>query len=111
LQVFDRKIRIINKFDYQKNCKIIDTRTDTDHAGCPETRKSKSGGVIVLGTHTLKRWSTTQSIIALSSGEAEYYGWVRAAAQPMGSKSVSMEKEQELKRVLQLLRSYRQGGA
>lgn len=64
------KMRVINKFDYQKNWKIIDTWTDTDHAGCPETRKSTSGGVIMFGTHAIEHWSTTQSIIALSSGEA-----------------------------------------
>jgi len=85
------KMRVINKFDYQKDWKIIDTWTDTDHGGCPETRKSNSGGVIMFGTHAIKHWSTPQSIIALSSGEAEYYGCVRAAAQTMGVKSLLID--------------------
>ena len=37
-----------------------------------------------LGKHTLKAWSNTQDVIALSSGEAEYYGLVRCAAQGFG---------------------------
>lgn len=93
------KMRVINKFDYQKNWKIIDTWTDTDHAGCPETRKSTSGGVIMFGTHAIKHWSSTQSIIALSSGEAEYYGCVRAAAQTMGVKSLLADLNVKGKRI------------
>ena len=48
----------------------IDAYTDTDWAGCPRTRKSTSGGCIMLGAHTMKHWSTTQASISLSSGEA-----------------------------------------
>ena len=48
------RMRVVYKFDYQKNWKIIDTWTDTDHAGCMETRKSTSGGIIMLGSHPLK---------------------------------------------------------
>ena len=82
------RMRVINKFDYQKNWKIIDTWTDTDHAGCMETRKSTSGGIIMLGNHPLKHWANTQSIVSLSSGEAEYYGCVRAGSATMGYKSM-----------------------
>ena len=32
------------------------------------------------GSHLVKSWSSTQSVIALSSGEAEYYGVVRGSA-------------------------------
>ena len=39
----------------------------------------------MLGDHTLRFWSSTQKVIALSSGEAEYYGCVRAAAEGMGT--------------------------
>ena len=34
----------------------------------------------MLGSHMIKGWSTTQSVIALSSGEAEYYGLVRGSS-------------------------------
>ena len=49
----------------------IEVYSDTDFAGCKETRKSTSGGVIMIGGHTIRHWSRTQSTIALSSGEAE----------------------------------------
>ena len=36
------------------------------------------------GTHCIKTWSVNQGYIALSSGEAEYYGAVRGATQALG---------------------------
>ena len=61
--------------------------TDTDYAGCRETRKSTSGGLVQYGNHMLKFWSSTQKVIALSSGEAEYYGIVRGSAEAIGARS------------------------
>ena len=62
--------------------------TDTDYAGCLRTRKSTNGGLLCVGSHVVKGWSTTQSVVALSSGEAEYYGMVRGAATGLGMKAV-----------------------
>ncbi len=62
----------------------IDVYSDTDWAGCPRTRKSTSGGCVLLGQHAVKHWSSTQVSTALSSGEAEFYGVVRAAGQGLG---------------------------
>ena len=36
------------------------------------------------GNHLIKSWSINQSVIALSSGEAEYYGLVKAMSVAMG---------------------------
>ena len=36
------------------------------------------------GAHCIKTWSVNQGYIALSSGEAEYYGAVRGASQALG---------------------------
>ena len=66
----------------------VDVYTDTDWAGCPKTRKSTSGGVVMLGSHTIKHWSSTQSSVALSSGEAEFNGVVRGAGQGLGYKAL-----------------------
>ena len=49
-----------------------DVYTDTDWAGCARTRKSTSGGCLMLGQHVIKCWSATQASLALSSGEAEF---------------------------------------
>ena len=35
----------------------------------------------MFGDHCLKSWSLTQKVIALSSGEAEYYGLVKSGSQ------------------------------
>ena len=53
------------------------THVDTDHVGCLKTRKSTSGGITRLGKHTIRTWSLTQYVVALSSGEAEYCGMVK----------------------------------
>ena len=42
----------------------------------------------MFGNHAIKHWSTTQSVIALSSGEAEYYGCVRAGSITIGVQSL-----------------------
>ena len=66
----------------------VDVYTDTDWAGCPRTRKSTSGGCVILGTHPIKSWSSTQSSVALSSGEAEFNGVVRGAGVGLGYQSL-----------------------
>ena len=74
-------------FGYQEDGDIT-VYSDTECAGCRETRKSTSGGVLMIGAHLIKTCSATQAVIALSNGEAEYYGLVKAAAQAIGVKSV-----------------------
>ena len=46
--------------------------TDADWAGCTDSRKSTSGSVFQLGNSTVSWSSKKQSIVALSSTEAEY---------------------------------------
>ena len=38
----------------------------------------------MLGAHTLKGWSKTQALIALSSGESELYAALKASAETLG---------------------------
>ena len=59
--------RLVHVYHWQ-SAQQIDVYTDTDWAGCPRTRKSTSGGCIMLWRHTIKPWSSTQSSISLSSG-------------------------------------------
>ena len=42
----------------------------------------------MLGSHALKTWSSTQQVIATSSGEAELYALVKGAAQAKGICSI-----------------------
>ena len=50
----------------------------------PGDKKSTSGGMMRYGPHQIKTWITTQGIIALSSGEAEFYKIVKAGSQLLG---------------------------
>ena len=79
--------RLVFRYPWQSASKI-EAYSDTDWAGCPRTRKSTSGGCLMLGSHLLKSWSTTQSQVALSSGEAEYYGVVKASGIALGYQSL-----------------------
>ena len=75
---------VIHKFRYQRAASELQVWTDSDHAGCHRTRKSTSGGVIMIGSHMIKSWSSTQSVIAVSSGEVEYYSMIKGGSVGIG---------------------------
>ena len=75
-------------YKYQDLPKELTIWTDTDYEGCKTSRKSTSGGVVMWGKHIIKSWSSTQSVIALSSGEEEDYGMVKGAYVGLGMQSV-----------------------
>ncbi len=50
-----------------------------------------------MGNHAVKSWSTTQAIIALSSGEAEYYGIVKGSSVGLGIRSILRDLGVELR--------------
>ena len=79
--------RLVFRYAFQ-SADNIDCYSDTDWAGCPKTRKSTSGGVVLLCQHILKTYSPTQPTISLSSGEAEFYGVVRASGAALGQQSL-----------------------
>ena len=80
--------RVVIKYRFQQAPASIQAFADSDWAGCKETRKSTFGGVLLLGSHAIKTWSNNQSVIALSSGEAEYYAVVKAATHSIGCVSM-----------------------
>ena len=45
----------------------------------------------MLGQHMIKSWSSTQSVIALSSGEAEYYSMVKGGSVGLGVQAMLRE--------------------
>ena len=67
-------------FNYQADPKTLYVYTDTDWAADELTRKSVSGIVERYGSHMLDCSVAKQSLVAFSSGEAEFYGIVRAVA-------------------------------
>ena len=70
-------------FKYQDMPRILRIYTDSDWAGNSETRKSVSCAVENFGAHMLECSVGKQSIVALSSAEAEFYAIVRGAAMGM----------------------------
>ena len=46
--------RLVYLYDWQDNPQTVDVYTDTDFAGCRTTRRSTSGGVILLGIHCIR---------------------------------------------------------
>ena len=76
--------RMQQLYPWQSSQAILKVYADADWAGCRETRKSTTGGCAVLGTHTLKGWSKTQALIALSSGESELHAALKASAEALG---------------------------
>ena len=60
-------------FEYAELAEELAAFTDSDWAGCKETQKSSSAGVLMLGGHTVKAYTRTQKVIAKSSAEAELY--------------------------------------
>ena len=64
--------------------------TDSDHASCLKTRKntSSSSSKLFYGSHMLCSTSTTQRLIALSSGDSEFYVLVKETLGKLGAVSM-----------------------
>ena len=91
------KPRLVWNFDFQDEDLVIDVFSDSDWAGCRKSRKSTSGGTIMIGGHCVKTWSKTQAVVAKSSAEAELYGVVRAATEALGMCSLYKDFAREVK--------------
>ena len=76
--------RVMLQYKYQDPPPPMEAIVDTDFAGCRRTRKSTNGGCVMHGMHLIKSWATTQTVIAMSSGEAEYFGVVKGACEAIG---------------------------
>ena len=76
--------RVIQIFSWCQTEDVVHVFTDSDWAGCHETRRSTSGGAAMASGNFIKGWSTTQATVALSSGEAELYALVKGTAQGLG---------------------------
>ena len=76
------------KYGYQKQAYALTCFGDSDCAGELETRKSTSGGLMCLGDHPIKTRSSTQSVVALFTGEAETYAINKTAATGTGGNAI-----------------------
>ena len=79
--------RLVYVYEPQE-VQAVDVYVDTDWAGCSRTRKSTSGGCVMMGRHAVKTWSSTQPTVALSSGEAEFTGVLKGSGIGLGYQSL-----------------------
>ena len=83
--------RVVQVIKFHPSFGHLQTYCDTDHAGCIKTRKSTTGLVLMLGGAMVRSLCRGQAVIALSSGEAEFYGLVSAASESLGERSILQE--------------------
>ena len=63
---------VIWDFPWQDECVEVHVYADSDWGGRRGSRKSTSGGLVMIGKHCVKTWSTSQGAYALSSAEADF---------------------------------------
>lgn len=86
--------RMATIFKWQDELAGFTTYTDSDWAGCVVARRSISGGIIKRGEHIIKHWSRTQSVVALSPGEAELCAVVKGSTETIGTIQLACEMGQ-----------------
>ena len=80
--------RLAQRFSWQRLPKVLTVECDSDFAGCTRTRKSTSGYVALLGKHCIASRSVTQSVLATTTAEAEFYGLCSAISSSLGLQSL-----------------------
>ena len=80
--------RLVQLVPYQDQFTCINAWSDSDHAGCIRSRKSTTGTVVQLGEATVKTAAKGQAVIALSTGEAEYYALISTASTALGEQAM-----------------------
>ena len=87
-------------FEYGVLAEELTVFTDSDWAGCKETRKSFTAGVLMLGRHTLKAYTRRQKVIVKSIAEAEPYAVAYGASEAKGVQSMMFDLGFAVKPVL-----------
>ena len=83
--------RLVHLFPNQTQFTNLELWVDADHAGCIRSRKSTTGTALQLGKCTIRTTCKSQAVIALSSGEAEYYGLVSGLCQALGEQQSTLQ--------------------
>ena len=81
-------LRAVLCFGWCERNESLVVTVDAHNAGCTETRRSTSSGVIQVNGHVLGEWSTTQSTVALSSGESEFVAIVKGIVMGLFTKNL-----------------------
>ena len=79
--------RCVLTYARQTSDATLQVHVDSDWAGDLLVRKSTTGVIVRRGKHLLRHMSCLQALVALSSGEAEYYALIRGACTSLGIQS------------------------
>lgn len=82
---------VVWEFPWQEEGQELITYADSDWGGRRGSRKSTSGGIVMLGKHCVKTWSSIQGAVAFSSAEAEFYAMIEAVIRSKGLLSTMKE--------------------
>ena len=85
------------RYGQVKGATFLDVYTDSDWAGDRQTRKSVSGGMVCVAGAMIKSWSKTQSVVARSSGEAEFYALNRGITEALGIRALAKDMGYDFK--------------
>ena len=80
--------RTVLKYGWQGHEHEVTGYSDSDWAGCQVTRKTFSGGAIMIGGHFIKGWPRTQNHVTQSSAEAELVALVKCSSELLGIRSM-----------------------
>ena len=78
-------------YGWQCQPEKVEVYTDADWAGCTQTRRSTSGGLVLYGAHLLAFWSRTQQNVALSSCESEVNALIKGGVEGLGVKHLMQQ--------------------
>ena len=78
-------LRKAQQYPAQEKSKAhLEVHVDSDWAGDTVTRRSTTGLIVRRGQHLLRRSSTVQNVIGLSSAESEYYALTKGGCSGLG---------------------------
>ena len=76
--------RCVLTYARQTSDATMQVHVDSDWAGDLLKRNGTTGVIVTRGKHLLRDMSCLQTLVALSSGEAEYHAWIRGACTSLG---------------------------
>ena len=77
--------RCVLTYARQTSDETLQVHVDSDWVGDLFGRKSSTGVIVRRGKHLLRHMSCLQTLVALSSGEAEYYALIRGGVYELGN--------------------------
>ena len=88
--------RCVQFFDMQDPVRQLDVETDSDFAGDLLDRKSTSAHHVFHGAHRIRSATSSQTVVALSSGEAEFAALTKGASVDFGCQALFRDLGREL---------------